>query len=80
MTADIFTKPFAQPALWARYKMLINIYSPSQIANVECNPDNSWIEPKEMWSLNGRKAHSPGEINHNEHDSTYYYDGFNQQY
>ena len=43
MTADIFTKPFAQPVLWARLKMLTNIYSPSQIAKVEFNLENSWI-------------------------------------
>ena len=80
MTADIFTKPFAQPALWARLKMLINIYSPSQIAKVEFNPDNSWIEPKENWSLNGRKTnlHDVTKVDHSDLIDTS--GGFNQQY
>ena len=30
--------------------MSINVYSPSQLANVGFNPDNSWIEEKPLWT------------------------------
>ena len=41
MSADIYTKYFSNPETWQRLLMLINVYTPEQLAAGVFNPINS---------------------------------------
>ena len=60
MSADIYTKHFTNPQLWNRLRMLINIYTPQEIATFTLNPDNSYLPVKEsVIHLSGGKVIKP---------------------
>ena len=52
MTADMFTKAFSNAVLWNRLRMLINVYEPKEIEDLDLNPSNDNLPARANWENN----------------------------